>query len=144
MDPIFKLFIVIREIINFYNILMRESNEALHIELHQIIDQLKGILTQLNRVLEEGSNGVPLLPTYSRAWNLRILFPREEEIRASSLIEPDSGETVVTTIARVRVQARCDCTEIGSLPVVGENEYLEPDSDSDVPDLIDSEGNIVI
>ena len=61
----------------------------------------------------------------------------------SKLIEPDNGETVVTTITRVRVQFRCCCMEIGSLPSVGESENIELDSDSDMPDLVDSKGNVV-
>ena len=45
MNQIFKLLTVIQEVIDFYNLLTRESYEALGIELHQIVDQLKGILT---------------------------------------------------------------------------------------------------
>ena len=111
--------------------------------MHQIVDQLKGILTQLNKVLGKGFNGVPLLPIYSRTWNIRILFSREEEVEVSRLIEPHNGETVVTMITRVRVQARSHCTETGSLPLIGESGHIGSESDSDVSDLIDSEGNIV-
>ena len=65
MDQLYKLLSIIQEVIDFYDLLTRESYEALGIELHQIIEQLKGVLIQLNRVLAKGSGGASPPPTYS-------------------------------------------------------------------------------
>ena len=51
---------------------------------------------------------------------------------------------MVTTMIRIRVQVNNCHTEGGLSPPVGESEPIDSGSESDVPDLIDSKGDMVL
>ena len=73
MNQLHKLFKVIQEIIFFFDLFTRESFETLGVEVGQIVDQLKGILVQLDQIMVQRSNHAILPQMYRRKRNVRLL-----------------------------------------------------------------------
>ena len=128
----------------FCDLLTRESYKALGLDLQQIIEQLRRVLIQLDRKLAREPGGVPPPLICSRTRNLRLLFPREEEVRASRLVDPDNGKAVVTTVIRVRIQVRDHHMDNVTSSTGGGNKPVDSGSELDIPDLIDSKGHMVL
>ena len=80
-----------------------------------------------------------------------MIFPRPREaLREDNEIVQRQGQIELVPIARLRIHLRTqsrsmDCQVLGSVVEVTQTqvEETDTDSDSDVPDLIDSQGNIV-
>ena len=61
-----KLVNTIERIINYFGILARASSELLDEDLQVLMDQLRGILLRLRRIVEEGEVSVSPPLTYCR------------------------------------------------------------------------------
>ena len=147
-----KLVKTIKGIIKYFGILARASSELLDEELQVLVDQLRGILHRLRRIVKESDvNTSPYTSPYCRRRRNRLIFPRPREaLREDNEIVQRQGQIELVPIARLRIHLRTqsrsmDCQVLGSVVEVTQTqvEETDTDSDSDVPDLIDSQGNIV-
>ena len=146
-----KLVNTIEGIIKCFGILARASSELLDGDLQVLVDQLRGILLRLRGVVEEGDVSVPPFPTYCRRRKNRLIFPQPREaLQRDNEIVQRQGQIELVPIVRLRIRLR-DQTETGDNQVLKspiaitqtQVEEIDIDSDSYVPDLIDSRGNIV-
>ena len=94
---------------------------------------------------------IPPPPTYCRQRRIRLIFPRQREtLRRDNEKVQRQGQIELVLIARLRIHLR-DQTESMENQVLKsaiataqtQVEEIDIDSDSDVPDLIDSQGDIV-
>ena len=146
-----KLVNTIEGIIKCFGILARASSELLDEDLQVLIDQLRGILHRLRRIVEESDMSTSLYLTYCRQRRNRLIFPQPREaLRGDNEIAQRQGQIELVPIARLRIHLRTqsesmDCQVLGSVVEITQTqvEETDTDSDSDVPDLIDSQGNIV-
>ena len=146
-----KLVNTIEGIIKCFGILAKVSSELLDSNLQVLVDQLRGILLRLRGIMEEGDVSVPPSPTYGRRRRNRLIFPQPREaLRRDNEIVQRQGQIELVPIARLRICLR-DQTEARDNQVLKspiaitqtQVEDIDIDSDSDVPNLIDSQGNIV-
>ena len=70
-----KLVNTIKGIIKFFGVLTRASFELLDEDLQILINQLRGILHRLRRIVEESQVGTSPHPTYCRQRRNRLVFP---------------------------------------------------------------------
>ena len=146
-----KLANTIEGIIKCFGILARASSQLSEEDLQVLVDQLRGILLRLKGIVGEGDSGTSPLPTYCRQRRNRLIFPGPKEtIKGDNEIIPGQGQIELVPIVRFRIPLRAQ-------PESADHQVLEPavevvqtqveetdtDSDSEVPDLIDSQGNIV-
>ena len=145
-----KLVNTIEGIIKCFGILARASSKLLDEDLQVLIDQLRGILHRLRRIVEGSDENTPPYLTYCRQRRNRLIFPRPREmLRGGDEIVPRQGQIELVLIARLRIHLRAqsksvDCEVLESVVEVTQTqvEETDTDSDSDIPDLIDSQGNI--
>ena len=145
-----KLVNTIEGIIKCFGTLARASSKLLDEDLQVLVDQLRGILHRLRRIVEESDVNTSPYPTYCRRRRNRLIFPRPEEtLRGGNEIVPRQGQIELVLIARLRICLRdqsepMDYEVLESVVEVMQTqvEETDTDSDSDIPDLIDSEGNI--
>ena len=146
-----KLVNTIKGIIKFFGVLMRASFELLDKDLRVLINQLRGILHRLRRIVEESQVSTSPHPTYCRRRRNRLVFPRPSEVlRGNNELVQGEGQIELVPIARLRICLRTqlesmDCQVLEPVVEILQTQVEETDtgSDSDLPDLIDSEGNIV-
>ena len=146
-----KLVNTIEGIIKFFGVLTRASFELLDEDLQVFINQLRGILHRLRRIVEESQMGTSPHPTYCRRRRNRLIFPRPSEVlRGNNELVQGEGQIELVPIARFRIRLRTqpksmDCQVLEPVVRISQTQVEETDtgSDSDLPDLIDSEGNIV-
>ena len=146
-----KLANTIEGIIKCFGILARASSELLDEDLQVLVDQLRGILLRLRGIVEEGDSGTSPLLTYCRQRRNRLIFPQPRKtIKGDNEIIPGQGQIELVPIVRFRIRLRAQSES-------ADHQVLEPavevaqtqveetdiDSDSEVPDLFDSQGNIV-
>ena len=145
-----KLVNTIEGIIKCFGILARASSELLDEDLKLLVDQLRGILHRLRRIVEESDVNTSPYPTYCRQRRNRLIFPRPREmLRGGDEIVPRQGQIELVPIARLRIHLRAqsesvDYEVLKSVVEVMQTqvEKTDTDSDSNIPDLIDSQGNI--
>ena len=65
----------IEGIIKFFGVLTRASLELLDEDLQVVINQLRGILHRLRRIVEESQVSTSPHPTYCRQRRYRLIFP---------------------------------------------------------------------
>ena len=70
-----KLVNTIKGIIKCFGILARASSGLLDEDLQVLVDQLRGILHRLRRIVEEGDVNTSPYPTYCRQRRNRLIFP---------------------------------------------------------------------
>ena len=134
-----KLVNTIEGIITYFGILARASSELLDEDLQVLVDQLRGILLKLRGIVEEGDMSISPPLTYCRQRRNRLIFPQPREaLRRDNKIVQRQGQIELVPIVRLRIRLR---DQTGS--VDNQVEEIDKDSDSDVPNLIDSQGNIV-
>ena len=75
-----KLVNTIEGIIKFFGVLTRASFKLLDEDLQVLINQLRGILHRLRRVVEESQVGTSPHPTYCRRRKNRLIFPRLSKV----------------------------------------------------------------
>ena len=146
-----KLVNTIEGIIKFFGVLTRASFELLDKDLQVLINQLRGILHRLRRTVEESQVGTSPHPTYCRRRRNRLIFSRPSEVlRENNELVPGEGQIELVPIARLRIHLRTqpesvDCQVLEPVVEISQTQVEETDtgSDSDLPDLIDSDGNIV-
>ena len=140
-----KLVNTIKGIMKCFGILARASSELLDEDLQVLIDQLRGILHRLRRIVEESDVRTSPYPTYCRQRRNRLIFPQPREaLRGDNEIVQRQGQIELVLIARLRIHLRTqsksvDCQVLGSVEEVTQTqvEETDTDSDSDVPNLID-------
>ena len=146
-----KLVNTIKGIIKFFGVLTRASFKLLDEDLQVLINQLRGILHGLRRIVKESQVSTSPHPTYYRRRRNRLIFPRPSEVlRGNNKPVQGEGQIELALIARLRIRLRTqpesvDCWVLEPVVEISQTQVEETDtgSDSDVPDLIDSEGNIV-
>ena len=90
-------------------------------------------------------------PTYCRQRRNRLVFPRPSKVlRGNNELVQGDGQIELVPIARLRIHLRTqpesvDCQVLEPVVEISQTQVEETDtgSDSDLHDLIDSEGNIV-
>ena len=115
------------------------------------MNQLRGILLRLRGIVEESDGNVPPPLTYCRQRRNRLIFPQPREaLRRGNEIVHRQGPIELVTIVRLRICLRDQTESMGNQVLKSaiatmqtQVEEIDIDSDSDVPDLIDSQGNIV-
>ena len=146
-----KFVNTIKGIIKCFGILARASSKLLDNDLQVIIDQLGGILLRLGEIVEEGDLSIPPPLTYCRQRRDRLIFPHPREaLQRDNEVAQGQGQIELVPIVRLRIHLG-DQTEsvnnqvLESVIPTAQTQVVEIDidSDSDVPDLIDSRGNIV-
>ena len=145
-----KLVNTIEGIIKCFGILARASNKLLDEDLEVLVDQLRGILHRLRRIVEESDVNTSPYLTYCRWRRNRLIFPQPRETwRGGEEIVPRQGQIELVLIARLRIRLRAqsesvDYEVLESVVEVTQTQVEETDMDSDcdIPDLIDSQGNI--
>ena len=145
-----KLVNTIEGIIKCFGILARAYSKLLDKDLKVLIDQLRGILHRLRRIVEESDMNTSPYPTYCRRRRNRLIFPRPRKmLRGGDEIVPRQGQIELVPIARLRIHLRdqsepVDYEVLESVVEVKQTQVEETDTDSDsnIPDLIDSQGNI--
>ena len=151
MSHLYKLLKTIEEVIEFLDILTRESFEALDVDLKIVINQLKGILDRLSSIVEEGKTGTSPHLTYCKQRRNRLVSPQSNGIsKGNSAVVQEDRQVVLVPVGRFRVHLQTrlevvDCQVLESVVEILQEqvEVTDTDSDSDLPDLIDHEGNIV-
>ena len=146
-----KLVNTIEGIIKFFGVLTRASFELLDEDLQVLINQLRGILHRLRRIVEESQVGTSPHPTYCRRRRNRLIFPQSSEVlMGNNELVQGEGQIELVPIARLRICLRTqpesvDCQVLEPVVEISQAQVEETDtgSDSNLPDLIDSEGNIV-
>ena len=146
-----KLVNTIEGIIKCFGELARASSELLDEDLQVLIDQLRGILHRLRGIVEESDVSTSPHLTYCRRRRNRLIFPQPREaLRGDNEIVQGQGQIELVPIARLRIHLRTqsesvDCQVLEPVVEVMQPQVEETDTDSDldVPDLIDSKGNIV-
>ena len=146
-----KLVNTIEGKVKFFGIPTKASSELLDEDLQVLINQLRGILHRLTGVVEESQLGTSPHPTYCRRRRNRWIFPRPSKVlRGNSELVQGEGQIELVPIARLRFRLRTqpefiDCQVLEPVVEISQAQVEETDigSDSDLPDLIDSEGNIV-
>ena len=115
------------------------------------MDQLRGILLRLRGIVEEGDVSISPPPTYCKRRRNRLIFPQPREVlRRNNEIVQKQGQIELVPIVRLRIHLR-DQTESVDNQVLesviaatqAQVEEIDTDSDSDMPNLIDCQGNIV-
>ena len=79
-----KLLKTIEEVIQFIDTFMRESFEALEVDLQIVVNQLKAILFRLSRIVEGDKMDTPPHLTYCRQRGSRLVFPQYNRISKRS------------------------------------------------------------
>ena len=74
-----KLVNTIEGIIKCFGILARASSELLDEDLQVLVDQLRGILHRLRRIVEESDMNTSPYPTYCWQRRNRLIFPQPRE-----------------------------------------------------------------
>ena len=146
-----KLVKTIEGIITFFGILTRTSSELIDEDLQVLINQFRGILHRLRGVVEDSQLATSPHLIYCRQRRNRLIFPRPSEaLRGNNKLVSRKGQIEVVPVARLRIHLRTqpesiDCQVLKPIVVILQTqvEETDTDSDSDIPDLIDSEGNIV-
>ena len=146
-----KLVNTIEGIIKFFGVLTRASFELLDEDLQVLINQLRGILHRLRRIVEESQVSTFPHLTYCRQRRNRLIFPRPSKVlRGNNELVQGEGQIELVPIARLRIHLRIqpesvDCQVLEPVVEILQTQVEETDtgSNSDLPDLIDSEGNIV-
>ena len=137
-----KLVNTIEGIIKCFGILARASSELLDEDLQVLIDQLKGILHRLRRIVEGSDVNTSPYPTFCRRRRNRLIFPRPREtLRGGDEIVPRQRQIELVLIARLRIRLRAqsksvDCEVLESVVEVTQTQVEETDTDSDsgIPD----------
>ena len=101
--------------------------------------------------MEESQLGTSPHLTYCRQRKNRWIFARPSKVlRGNSELVQGEGQIELVPIARLRIRLRTqpesiDCQVLEPVVEISQTQVEETDigSDSDLPDLIDSEGNIV-
>ena len=145
-----KLVNTIEGIIKCFGILARASSKLLDEDLQVLIDQLRDILHRLRRIVEESDMNTSPYPTYCRQRRNRLIFPQPRKtLREGDEIVPRRGQIELVLIARLRIRLKdqsepVDYEVLESVVEVTQTQVEETDTDSDsnIPDLIDSQGNI--
>ena len=102
-----KLVNTIKEIIKFFGVLTRASFELLDEDLQVLINQLRGILHRLRRIVEESQVGTSPHLTYCRQRRNRLIFPRPSEVlRGNNELVQGEGQIELVPIARLRIHLR--------------------------------------
>ena len=146
-----RLVNTIEGIIKLFGVLTRASFEILDEDLQVLINQLRGILHRLRRIMEERQVSTSPHPTYCRQRRNRLILPRPcKVLRGNNKLVQGEGQIELVPIARLRIHLRTqpesvDCQVLEPVVEILQTQVEEMDtgSDSDLPDLIDSEGNIV-
>ena len=146
-----KLVNTIKGIIKCFGILARASSNLLDDNLQVLVDQLGGILLRLGEIVEEGD--VSILPplTYCRRRRNRLIFPHPRGVlQKDNKIVQRQGQIESVPIVGLRICSRDQTESVGNqvfksaIPTTQTQvEEIDIDSHSDVPHLIDSQGNIV-
>ena len=144
-----KLVNTIEGIIKCFGILTRVSSKLLDEDLQVLIDQLRGIPFRLRGIVEEIDMSTSPLLTYCRQRRNRLIFPRPREVlKRNNEIVQRKGQIELVPIVRLRIclRAQSESVENHVLESVIEVtqtqvEETDTDSDSNVPDVIDSQGN---
>ena len=146
-----KLVKTIEGIITFFGIPTRASFELIDKDLQVLVNQLRGILHRLRGVVEDSQCATSPHPTYCRRIRNRLIFPRPSEaFRGNNKLVSREGQIELVPVARLRIHLRTqpesvDCQVLEPVVEILQTqvEETDTDSDSDIPDLIDSEGNTV-
>ena len=108
-----KLVNTIEGIIKCFGILARASSELLDEDLQVLIDQLRGILHRLRRIVEGSDMNTSPYPTYCRQRGNRLIFPRPREMfREGDEIVPRQGQIELVPIARLRIRLRAQSESV--------------------------------
>ena len=114
-----KLVNTIEGIIKCFGILARASSELLDKDLQVLVDQLRGNLHRLRRIVEGSDVNTSPYQTYCRRRRNRLIFPRPREmLRGGDEIVPRQGQIELVLIARLRICLRAqsesvDCEVLG-------------------------------
>ena len=145
-----KLVNTIEGIIKDFGILARASSELLDKDLQVLVDQLRGIPIRPRGIVEEGDMSTSPLPSYCRQRRNRLIFPRPREaLTRDNKIVQRQGQIELVPIVRLRIHLRDQTKSVDNQVLESaiaatqtQVEEIDTDSDSEVPNLIDSQGNI--
>ena len=102
-----KLVNTIKGIIKFFGVLTRASFELLDKDLQVLINQLRGILHRLRRIVEESQVGTSPHPTYCRRRRNSLISPQPSKmLRGNSELVQGEGQIELVPIARLRIRLR--------------------------------------
>ena len=97
----------IKGIIKFFGVLTWASFELLDEDLQVLINQLRGILHRLRRIVEESQVGTSPQLTYCRQRRNRLIFPQPSEVlRGNNELVQGEGQIELVPIARLRICIR--------------------------------------
>ena len=108
-----KLVNTIEGIIKCFGILARAFSKLLDKDLQVLVDQLRGILHRLRRIVEESDVNTSPYPTYCRWRRNRLIFPwPRETLRGGDEIVPKWGQIELVPIARLRIRLRAQSKSV--------------------------------